>query len=225
MSYAHKLNFLATAKHHFPNGVDESHNSGVSFTVVLKVGTIGDGTELRLIMQQALKLQKDTTFYLISFEGIDVIPPSAASAVVNAIAEIASEFKTPFYMSEVSRHVHDALHQAALTHEEQLTFWAERAGGKLELIGNAPNRFVDLLEKLKQGASSASELTKQPTNKREINKMSVYLQEMVNLGLVGRIKVNAKDRENHKRGWTYIYFRPDDHGFLNRQSSVAPTAS
>ncbi len=67
----------------------------------------------------------------------------------------------------------------------------------------------DILNVLsEQGPSSASDLAEyhaEETTKKNINRYSVYLQELYNTGLVLREKVIGSVRTENERGWTYKY--------------------
>ena len=69
-----------------------------------------------------------------------------------------------------------------------------------------PDRWRTLLKRLPEGGASASALAgPAATSKRDVNRFSVYLNELFMNGLARREKVPGSEREDAERGWTYVY--------------------
>ena len=215
MTVVKQLNLFDTMRKEHPDGIVKGSSKRPLITLVELGGKDFRSPEMIKLMKKYWEPDNDDVLYIINLDRIDVLTPSAAKILVESVPELAAEYKRPIVFKSVGIYVEESLNIAAITCEPPRTIWIEQTDEKLKLIGKLPGRFEDLMDKLEKASHpcSASNLALQSTgesSKRTVNKLSVYLQEMVNLGLVGRTKVNAGATQNRERGWTYLYHRPDD---------------
>jgi len=184
-------------------------NKGNSVTVFrLGFDELDEKTFLTFL-QNLLGTRGEEKAYIISLENIDIISPSAAKALVSAAISTATQYKVPILLTKVNKEALYGLQTVRNTQSTEHVLWAIDGEGSKHLIGALPDRLQDILNVLRsKGASSASDLVeynKEETSKKNINRYSVYLQELYNTGLVLREKIIGSIRTDSERGWTYVY--------------------
>lgn len=218
MSSIEQLNLLDAMHKENPDGIVGFPSSLV---ILAELGNEDfSSIEMANLLEKYWQPSQEDTLYAISLKGIDILSPPVANILVESILKLASKFKKPIVFKAVRNHVAKALHLAALTHNPPSPLWIEEVDSQCRLMGNLPNRYAKLMTNLEEAGClcSASSIALQTTGaatKRTVNKLSVYLQEMVTLGLLGRVKENASTTPDRKRGWTYLYYRPDARSLLN----------
>ena len=149
--------------------------------------------------------------YIVDMNKLDIVSPSAASALMTSVVSIAKERNVPIIFTHVSAEALQGLQTVNNTRQTDKVFWAVDIDGHHHFVGTAPIRFQTILEDLwRRGGASASDLaeTSGESSKKVVNKFSVYLQELYTAGLVVREKIVGSDRidgERGERGWTYLY--------------------
>lgn len=197
--------------------VDNRHSDGIIegkrnpiVTLIELGGKDFRTTEMLNLLKKYWQPAKDDTLYIINLEGIDVLTPSAAKILVESAPELAYEFKIPIIFINVRQAAMESLESEASRCEPPRIIWVLDQQGEAHLVGKVPNKLYELLMLLeKQGqmsASSIATLQEGNTSKKTVGNLSVYLQKLFNAGLVGREKVNALEREDAERGWTYNYY-------------------
>lgn len=220
MSVVKQLNLLDAIRKEHPEGIVEGFSKRPLVTLVELGSQDFRSPEMIDLLKRYWKPSDDDVLYIINLDKVDVLTPSAAKILVESVPELAAEYKKPIFFRAVRAYVAEALNIAAITCDPPIPIWIEEKGGEFRLVGKLPGRFENLVAKLEEAgcpcsASSIALHTTGETSKKTINKLSVYLQEMVTLGLVGRIKENAGATQNRERGWTYLYHRPDDQSLMN----------
>ena len=168
-----------------------------------------DAEAFRACLQQALGPQGKESAYVINLQPIDIISPSATRALLSASVAITRQRKVPVIFTGVRPEALDGLQTMRQTQDSEQMLWAVDGEGNGQLVGVLPDRLQDILNVLSErGPSSASDLAEyhgEETTKKNINRYSVYLQELHNTGLVLREKVIGSVRTENERGWTYKY--------------------
>ncbi len=170
-----------------------------------------DETALSISLKDQLDLPGDEFVYLINMRGIDIISPSAAKALVTGAVDMMKQRKVPVVFTEVSQDALQGLQTMNNTRQFDKVLWAVGVDKRPDFVGIVPDRFRRILALLEEkGGASASDLAETDggeSSKRNVNRFSVYLQELYDTGLVVREKVSGSNRdgEHGERGWTYIY--------------------
>lgn len=148
----------------------------------------------------------------IDLDGIDFISPSAANALTEGVMEFIKDRKQSIVLINVRPEVLAGLQTARYVLDHRPTICAIDPQGGRHFIGDLPDRLREVLQSLEEmpyqdgvSASDLAEYSNTEVNKRNINRFSVYLQELHNLGLVYRRKVGGLARTDAERGWTYLY--------------------
>ena len=188
----------------------QGKKSGIT-TTVFRLGFDSD-TDIeafRACLQKALGTQGKESAYVIRLQPIDIISPSAARALLSASIAITKQRKVPVIFTGVRPEALDGLQTMRQTQDSEQMLWAVDGEGNRQLVGVLPDRLQEILNILnKRGLSSASDLAEyhgEEATKKNINRYSVYLQELYNTGLVLREKVIGSVRSESERGWTYKY--------------------
>ncbi len=157
----------------------------------------------------------DEIVYLVNMQGIDIVSPSAAKALVTGAVDIVKQRNAPVVFTEVSRDALQGLQTVNNIRHFEKVLWAVEENGRPNFVGTVPDRFKKILTLLEEkGGASASDLAEAgggESSKRNVNRFSVYLQELYDAGLVIREKVLGSNRtdgehgERGERGWTYTY--------------------
>lgn len=203
-----QLELLKEVKGRHPDGVIEGNRRKI-ITLIELGGRDFRTPEMIQILKEYWNPAEEDVLYIINLEGIDVLTPSAAKILVESAPDIASEYKKPVIFTQVRPEAMESLESEARRFNPAKLVWAIDESGKTYLIGPVPNRFKELLDLLEdKGSASASRiavLQEGESSKKAVGKLSVYLQDLFNAGLVGREKITALDREDAERGWTYTY--------------------
>lgn len=150
---------------------------------------------------------------IVDLAGITVLTPSAASAVAGGASRIVQDRTRPVVFINAQPEVFYGLQDCRYMRDHPTPpLVVFDVVGEVHYIGAVPDRWKLLLGRLPSGGASASSLAGETAaSRREVNKYSVYLQELYSNGLAWREKVPASDREGSERGWTYRYYPvPDD---------------
>jgi anti-anti-sigma regulatory factor len=229
MGFIKELSLLKAIEREYPEGIikAESKNKRQLVTLTELGGKHFRSPEMIELLNRYWDTSDEDVLYIIDLSSIDILTPSAAKILVDSVPRFAAERKKPIVFKSVRPYVAEALNLAAITCEPPMPIWIESEDSKCKLIGKLPGRFETLMSKLEDAgcpcsASSIALKTSGEASKKTVNKLSVYLQEMVNLGLVGRIKENAGSVQNRERGWTYLYHRPDDKILAKLESIKQP---
>jgi len=209
MPVVKQLDLLREVKKRHPDGVIEGNRRKI--ITLIELGGKGFRTpDMSQILKDYWKPSDDDILYIISLEGIDVLTPSAAKILVESASNIACEYKKPVIFTQVRPELLESLESEARRFNPAKLVWAIDENGEAHLVGPVPNRFKELLDLLEdKGRASASHiaiLQEGESSKKAIGKVSVYLQDLFNVGLVGREKITALDRKDAERGWTYSYY-------------------
>lgn len=210
-----QINLLDFVLREHHDGIQKS-NTNRSLVILIKFGDRDfRSPEMANLMKNYWVPDDKDVLYIINLEKIDIITPSAAQILIESISMIAAEYKKPIIFKAASIHAAEALNNAAITSQPPIPIWVEEVNRKIVLIGRVPGRFEDLITKLEEiaqpcSAAQIASLNNIELSKKSMNKLSVYLQEMSNLGLLGRIKENAGETQDRTRSWTYLYYLPTD---------------
>ncbi|ACK70312.1 hypothetical protein PCC7424_1880 [Gloeothece citriformis PCC 7424] len=147
---------------------------------------------------------------VINMKEFDFLSPSAANVTASGCLEISKHHRVPIVFTQVYPEVLESLKTARSTLEtEERILWAIDQNNQhhlLKPVRESLQKILDVLEKTKTiTASSLAALNEESPSKKVINRFSVYLQELFNLGLLTREKVDGLDRNEAGRGWTYVY--------------------
>lgn len=170
-----------------------------------------DKEKFQEFLKDHLDPQIEHLAYVINLQGIDIISPSAANALITSIVEISKQRKVPIIFIGVSAEALQGLQTIRNILQSEKVLWAVDVEDCKHLVGILPDRLQDILNILKEkGEASASDLAEQrggESSKKNINRFSVYLQELYNTGLVIREKIAGSNRADveRERGWTYMY--------------------
>ena len=174
-----------------------------------------DVAALSASLKDQLGSQENEIVYLVNMQGIDIVSPSAAKALVTGAVDIVKQRNVPVVFTEVSRDALQGLQTVNNIRHFEKVLWAVEVDGRPNFVGTVPDRFKRILALLEEkGGASASELAEAEggeSSKRNVNRFSVYLQELYDAGLVIREKVLGSNRtdgehgERGERGWTYTY--------------------
>lgn len=224
-----ELNLLKAIEKEYPDGIIKGTSKKRKKLITLTElgGKHFRSPEMFDLLKKYWNNNEEDVLYIINMELIDILTPSAAKILVDSVPKLAAERKKPIVFKSVRPHVAESLNVAAIMCEPPMPIWIEVENGEFKLIGKLPGRFETLMSKLEEAgcpcsASNIAIQTSGEASKKTVNKLSVYLQEMVNLGLVGRIKENAGSAQNRERGWTYLYHRPDDKILADLKSIKQP---
>jgi hypothetical protein len=208
MPVVKQLDLLREVERRHPDGIIEGKRREI-VTLIELGGKDFRTPEMVRILKDYWKPTENDILYIINLEGIDVLTPSAAKILVESAPDIASEYKTPVIFAQVRPEAMESLKSEARRFNPPKLLWAIDESGKADIVGPVPNRFKELLDLLEdKGPASASRiaiLQEGESSKKAVGKLSVYLQDLYNTGLVGREKITALDREDAERGWTYTY--------------------
>jgi hypothetical protein len=206
------VNLLNTLRKNHAHFLIEGHNDEGSPYTIFRLGFHEiDEKALSTSLKDQLGQQGDEIVYLINMHGIDIISPSAAKALVMSAVEIMKQRKIPVVFTEVSQDALQGLQTVNNIRQFEKVLWAVGVDRRPDFIGAVPDRLrriLDLLaEKAGASASDLAEAEGGESSKRNVNRFSVYLQELYDTGLVVREKVSGSNREGERgeRGWTYIY--------------------
>lgn len=229
MGFIKELNLLKAIEQEYPEGiiVGNLKNERKFITLTELGGKHFRSPEMVELLKKYWSTSEEDVLYVINLDLIDILTPSAAKILVDSVPKLAADQKKPIVFKAVRPYVAEELNNAAIMCEPPMPIWIEIKDGKFKLIGKLPGRFETLMSKLEEigcpcSASSIALKTTGEASKKTVNKLSVYLQEMVTLGLVGRIKENAGSTQNRERGWTYLYHRPDDSSLIGLKSIKQP---
>ena len=170
-----------------------------------------DEAALSTSLSEQLGPQGDEIVCLINMSEIDIISPSAAMALVMGAVDIMKQRKIPVVFTEVSQEALQGLKTVNNIRQFEKVLWAVGVDRRPDFVGSVPDRLRKILDLLEEKAgASASDLAEADageSSKRNVNRFSVYLQELYDTGLVVREKVSGSNREGEhgERGWTYIY--------------------
>jgi predicted transcriptional regulator len=170
-----------------------------------------DETALSISLKDQLGPPGDEIVYFISMRGIDIISPSAAKALVTGAVDMMKQRKVPVVFTEVSQDALQGLQTVNNIRQFEKVLWAVGVDRRPDFVGTVPDRFKRILALLEEkGGASASDLAEAEggeSSKRNVNRFSVYLQELYDTGLVVREKVSGSNRDGERgeRGWTYMY--------------------
>lgn len=175
--------------------------------LVYEVGPRNRDSEVLAVVDDAGGRKADQEGVAVDLAGIGVLTPSAATAVAAAIAHIIRSYHVPAILTnagpEVLRGIADSRH---IREHPAPPIVLIDLHGRASFAGTMPDRWRNLLAAMPPEGVSASELAgKSSANKKDVNKFSVYLQELFNNGLAHRAKVPGSERTEVERGWTYVY--------------------
>lgn len=210
------LNLLSTLKEHYPDYIMVAQGTKGKSITLFRIGTDRlDEEKFQVFLKNLLEPEDEETIYALSLNGLDIISPSAAKALVSGVVKITDQKKLFVVFTEVSAEALYGLRTVRSTQQteneqqSEKVFWAVDKDKKYHLIGMLPDRLYDILKSIqRQGSSSASDLADlkaEESSKKLINRYSVYLQELYNTGLLIREKIVGSVRTDSERGWTYMY--------------------
>lgn len=199
----HRIALLGELHRRHPEGITRTPHGALIF----EVGPTNRLSEVLALLEDARPGKARHTPFMIDLARIGVLTPSAASAIAGAAANIVQSSHMPVVFvnaaPEVLRGLADCRHMKDNPTPPLFVIDTEGQGS---YIGVLPDRLRSLLEVLPPGGASASMLAgKCVSSKRDVNRYSVYLQELYNYGLACREKVPGSERDGGERGWTYVY--------------------
>lgn len=201
-----KFDLLRTCKAVHPDGVVEGERQTAVFVTLMELPEHWQVAEMVNCLKECWQPAQEDTRYEIDFQGIGAIAPSVTRLLVASATEIAIQEKTPVVLTNVQRFARESLETEALYLKSPPLWIIDEEGA--HLIGKISRKLKRVLEILEeQGAASASQIASSEgaASKKHIGNVSVYLNNLFNAGLVGREKINALERDNAERGWTYVY--------------------
>jgi hypothetical protein len=222
-----QINLLDFVLREHSEGIEKS-NSNRSLVILIKFGDHSfRSPEMVNLIKKYWKPDDEDILFIINLEKIDIITPSVAQILIESFSMIAAEYKKPIIFNAVSIHTAEALNNAAITSQPPIPIWVERVGKEIKLMGQVPDRFKGLLVRLEEidhpcSAVQIVRINNIKESKKSVNRYSVYLQDMLSLGLLGRTKVKAGQTQDRARGWTYLYFRPNDKSLTNIERIETP---
>jgi hypothetical protein len=174
--------------------------------LVYEIGPENRKEEL-LSLFEALTNGDSESGLVIDLAGVGVISPSVASAITAAAAQVIRDSKEPVLVTNARPEVIKSLEGCRHIRENPTPpIMVLDSAGTPTYIGAMPDRWRILLHSLPESGASASALAGPAgTKKREVNRYSVYLNELFMNGLARREKIPGSERDDAERGWTYVY--------------------
>lgn len=198
-----RICLLDEIKARHPHGVVDLPGGAL----VYEVGPRNRDSEVLALMEDTLEGSSVRTGIIIDLAGIAVLTPSAATALAAATARLIGTYHVPTVLTNAAPEVLRGIADSRHVREHPIPpIVLIDPHGRASFAGTLPDRWRNLLAVMPAGGVSASELAgKSSASKKDINKFSVYLQELYNNGLAHREKVSGSDRSEVERGWTYVY--------------------
>jgi hypothetical protein len=203
-----QLDLLKEVTVRYPDGVIEGQTRNIIVLIELGAQDFSASAMNELLKTYWQPTQQDK-LYIINLEKIDVLTPSVAKILLESASDVAVAYKIPVLFSNVGSIAIESLESEAHGLNPPRAIWTMDEKGEARLVGPISNKFQQLLNLLEEkGPASASQIVvwqQGKTCKKAVGNVSVYLQKLFSLGLVGREKVTALEREDAQRGWTYSY--------------------
>ena len=209
MTDATRVDLLSELGKAYPDGLSEGRR-----TVVYELFSMDNSLQtfnafLRRVWPE--QRQSEVTTYSLDLAGIDFIGPSAASALAESVVAFIKDRKRPVVLVNVRSEVLEGIQTCRYVQTERSVLCALDLAGDVHFVGALPDRLLKVMRCLENAgpedmsASALAEISERDQSRSVVNRYSVYLQELHNLGLVVRRKIGALDRTDAERGWTYIY--------------------
>lgn len=218
-----KINLLREVQRRHPDGVADMRRGSLLY----EVGPRNRLEEALAIIEPAEHEHGQVDRIVIDLAGIAVVTPSAASAVAGAAAGIIQRHRIPVMFENAQVEVLKGLRECKYLRDNPMPpLLIADEGGRQSYVGAFPDRWQSLLKSLPESGASASVFAgKVDASKRDVNKFSVYLQELYNNGLARREKVPGSERGSSERGWTYVYYPVFTHAVISETDRDMGTAT
>lgn len=200
----HQVHLLKEIRNRHQEGVVDLHAGAL----VYEVGPKNREDEVLEILELEHGQDCDECGYILDLVGIMLLSPSAATAVAAAACRAIQSYRVPVVLMNAEPEVLQGLMDCRYIRENATPpLPVLDSHGQPTYVASMPDRWRNLLESLPSDGATASTLAGGGSaSKKDVNRYSVYLQELYSNGLARREKIPGSERDGGERGWTYVYY-------------------